>query len=186
MSYGDNIIYQRLAFEAAKIWNHWNEQLAKTSGLELPKGLSSRDKLWENCGFLRLSTDDTLSDHETTTLESLTAEGLRDTQYIIGNVEDEKRAQDGSRRFDKKFDALKRKERGQPLGGVFDSTAGFLRASKACLWVMHLARIAGVKFIFGDKGGLASLIKKDDGQVVGIQTTDGILHPAELVIVAGK
>ncbi|KAB8293065.1 hypothetical protein EYC80_007425 [Monilinia laxa] len=184
MSYGSDIMYQRLAMEGVKIWNEWNEQLSKTPNSELPKGLSSDDKLWENCGFLRLSEDDVLSDHELTTLVSLTNEGLRDTQYILGNVEDENRARDSFRRFDQKFDALKRKEKGQALRGVFDSTAGFLRASKACLWAMHLARKSGVKFVIGENGRLASLIKESDGKVVGVKTADGVSHRAELVIIA--
>jgi hypothetical protein len=52
---------------------------------------------------------------------------------------------------------------------------------------MHLARKAGVKFILGGKGRFESLLKSHDGsKIVGIKTTDGVSHPAELVVVAGK
>ena len=187
MSYGNDILSQRLAFEAAGIWKQWNDEISKTPSSELLKGLTPEDKLFENCGFLRLSADDKLSVHEETTLKGMTAESLRDTQYIIGNAEDEARAKQHPERFDLKVDALKRRERGQNLTGVFDATAGFVRASKACVWTTHLARKAGVKFILGDKGHFESLLKSPDGsKIVGIKTTNGIFHQAELVVVAGK
>jgi sarcosine oxidase/L-pipecolate oxidase len=187
MSYGNDILSQRLAFEAAAIWKQWNDEISKTPSSHLPKGLRPEDRLFENCGFLRLSADDKLSAHEETTLKGMTAEGLRDTQYIISNAEDEARAKQHLESFDLKFDVLKRRERGQNLTGVFGATAGFVRASKACVWTMHLARKAGVTFILGDKGRFETLLKSSGGsKMVGIKTTDGISHPAELVVVAGK
>jgi sarcosine oxidase/L-pipecolate oxidase len=187
MSYGEDLMYQRLAFQAADIWREWNKDLSRTPAAELPKGLVPEDRLFENCGFLRLSADDTLSQHETTTLANLTKEGMRDTQYVIGHEEDEKRARNSVARHDLKFDALKRKQRGQNLAGVFDSTAGFVRASKACVWAMHLARKCGVKFVLGDKGRMSSLIKQEDSsKIVGIKTADGVSHLADLVVIASK
>lgn len=187
LSYGQDIMHQRLAFEAAGLWEQWNEDLSKTPASELPNGLTPRDKLFEQCGYLRLSHDGKLSDHETMTLENLTKEGLRETQYTIGDAEDEKRAQNSAARHDRKFDALKRAERGQSLVGVFDSISGFTRASKAMVWTMHLARRLGVKFVLGEQGRLSTLLKSPDGlKINGIRTADGVSHMADLVIVAGK
>lgn len=183
MSYGEEVLYQRLAFEGLKTWEAWNQALATTPTHALPKGLKEGDQIWNNCGFLRLSADGKLSDHEKSTLANLTAQGLRDTQYIIGNTKDEERAR--TKGWHKKFDAMKRKERGQSLVGVLDTTAGFVDASKACTWVLHLARNAGVKFVLGNEVGRFEALVKENGRTVGLRTADGLKHKADLVIIAG-
>lgn len=184
LSYGEEVLYQRLAFEALPIWEAWNRELAATPTHKLPKGLKQGDNIWNNCGFLRLSADGKLSEHEKSTLANLTADGLRDTQYIIGDPRDEARAKANG--WHRKFDALKRKERGQNLVGVLDTTAGFVEASKACLWTLYLARKAGVKFVLGNEVGRVDCFLKERGRTVGIKTADGLEHKADLVILAGK
>jgi sarcosine oxidase/L-pipecolate oxidase len=77
MSYGNDILSQRLAFEAAGMWKKWNDEISKMLSSHLPKGLTPEDKLFENCGFFRLSADNKLSVHEETTLKGMTMEGLR-------------------------------------------------------------------------------------------------------------
>ncbi|KAH8800255.1 FAD dependent oxidoreductase [Xylogone sp. PMI_703] len=182
LSYGEEVLYQRLAFDGLTTWNAWNEELAATPARDLPKGFRPGDKVWDNCGFLRLSTDRNLSAHERSTLASLTADGLRDTQYIIGDPRDEERAK--SKGWDKKFDPFKRKERGRNLVGVLDTTAGFVEASKTCLWALHLVRKAGVKCVLGKEVGRCISFLKEKERTVGIKTADGLDHSAELVVLA--
>jgi sarcosine oxidase/L-pipecolate oxidase len=184
LSYGDEVLYQRLAFDGLTTWDAWNRELATTPTHKLPQGLKQGDRIWNNCGFLRLSADGKLSEHETSTLANLTADGLRDTQYVIGDPWDDARAKANG--WDKKFDALKRKERGQDLVGVLDTTAGFVEASKACLWTLYLARKAGVKFVLGNVVGRFDSFLKEKARTVGLKTADGLEHKAELVILAGK
>lgn len=184
LSYGNELLYQRLAFDGIASWNDWNAAIATSAPEDLPNGLTPQDLVWNNCGFLRLSIDGKLSDHERATLANMTREGLRDTQYVIGNVEDERRAR--LKGFEKKFDPFRRKQQGKDLTGVFDSTAGFVQASKACAWVMHLCRKAGVQFVLGEFAGQLTSFVKADGRTVGIQTADGLQHRADLVILAGE
>jgi sarcosine oxidase/L-pipecolate oxidase len=54
-SYGGATLYQDLAFEAMLKWREWNELLATTAGEELAPGIGPSCKLWDDCGFLRLS-----------------------------------------------------------------------------------------------------------------------------------
>src|ERR1700712_3895163 len=56
-SYGSEVEYQRLATEAAKLWDEWNDQIGATPDDELPERLrGGGGKLWWNVGFLRMSS----------------------------------------------------------------------------------------------------------------------------------
>lgn len=189
MSYGEEIDYQRLAFDGIPIWDSWNKQIQSSPVGELPKGLKPSDLVWNNCGFLRMSIDGQLSQIERATLANLSREGLRKTQYLIGDPEDENRAREkfGSDKWEKKSDPFRRKQLGKSLVGVFDSTAGFVEASKACIWVMHLCRKNGVRFVLGEKPGqVSSFLKNGSGKTTRILTADGVSHDAKLVILAGE
>jgi sarcosine oxidase / L-pipecolate oxidase len=86
-SYGDEIEYQRLAFEAAKLWEEWNEQLAVSDQSELPGVLQSGiRKLWWNCGYLRMSETAEYDEFELTTLQNMAKEGLRDSQFMVDDA----------------------------------------------------------------------------------------------------
>jgi sarcosine oxidase/L-pipecolate oxidase len=67
--------------------------------------------------------------------------------------------------------------------GVFDNTAGYVLASKACSWMLHLCQEAGVNLKLGDCGKFKEFVESE-GKVVGLKTTDGVTHHAGLVIVA--
>ncbi|KAI0123473.1 FAD dependent oxidoreductase [Xylariales sp. AK1849] len=187
MSYGEEIDYQRLAFEGVKIWDSWNKRIQSSSPEDLPRGLKPSDLIWNNCGFLRLSTDGQLSQSELATLANLSREGLRQTQYVLGDPDDEKRARVDFEAGDweKKSDPFSRKKMGKSLAGVFDSTAGFVKASQACTWTMHLCRKNGVRFVLGgEHGQVASFIKTKSGQTAGIRTVNGLEHYSDILILA--
>lgn len=81
-SYGTEIEYQRLATEAAKMWDEWNREILAASTDELPERLKNKDrKLWWNVGMLRMSCTSDLGDFETATLENMEREGIRETQF---------------------------------------------------------------------------------------------------------
>lgn len=83
-SYGSEIDYQRLATEAAGMWNEWNQQLASTPETELPNGLKEWNvdkKLWWNSGMLRMSATSEFGEFERETLENMEKEGIRDKQF---------------------------------------------------------------------------------------------------------
>ncbi len=189
MSYGQEIDYQRLAFDGVPVWESWNKAIRSSPAGDLPRGLKPSDLVWNNCGFLRMSIDGQLSEIERATLENLTREGLRQTQYVIGDPDDESRAREKLRKgeWEKKSDPFRRKKQGKSLVGVFDSTAGFVQASKACAWVMHLCRNSGVRFVLGERSGqVSSFIKDGGGRTTGIRTADGAGHSSKLVILAGE
>lgn len=85
-SYGDEIEYQKLAFEAAKLWEEWNEQIALADENHLPNVLrSGTRRLWWNCGYLRMSETDEYDDFERITLKNMEKEGIRATQFMVDN-----------------------------------------------------------------------------------------------------
>lgn len=86
LSYGTEIDYQRLAFEAGEIWKTWNEEIASASD-DLPKGLKSSDKLWYSTGMLRMSATKEYDEFELRTLENMEKEGLRGMQFMCDHPE---------------------------------------------------------------------------------------------------
>jgi sarcosine oxidase/L-pipecolate oxidase len=178
-SYGEKKLYQDMAFQAMKPWEEWNRQVrANTS---LPTGVSNEDKLWENCGFLRLG--DKFEKHEVQTQANF-PESMKHTQYMLS---DENRMRDAARDGipTTKLDPFGRAARGLKTEGVLDTTSGYVLASKACSWVLHLCKEAGVQTKFGQRGKFAQLVERA-GKIVGLRTADGLTHRADLVIVAAR
>ena len=84
-SYGEEIEYQRLASEAALLWEEWNQQLDEAisaGGDGLPEVLKHGDRrLWYNAGMLRKCAGPELGDFEMRTLENMEKDGLREEQF---------------------------------------------------------------------------------------------------------
>jgi sarcosine oxidase / L-pipecolate oxidase len=179
-SYGDAKLYQDLAFKAMPEWRKWNEMLAETSQDDLPPGLTPETKLWNNCGFLRLSRDG-LEESEVETQNNFPKE-IRHTQY---RVSDSRRRQDATTDgiLNTKMDPFGRLEKGLPTDGVLDMTAGFVLASRACAFALYHCRKLGVNAYLGPDYGLKSLIKKGK-KVIGLVTNDGNEHFGDIIIVA--
>jgi hypothetical protein len=76
---------------------------------------------------------------------------------------------------------------------VLDSLAGFVRCSNACAHYQKVAASQGVQFRFGQElGAVDSLVKEpsttepEKAKVIGLKTKDGVIHKADVVVVAGK
>ncbi|OKL62196.1 hypothetical protein UA08_02323 [Talaromyces atroroseus] len=181
LSYGTEIDYQRLAYEAGEIWKSWNKQIELGTN-NLPAGLEKEDKLWYSTGMLRMSATEDYGEFELRTLENMQKEGLREMQYMCDNPEDILRAR--SRGWGQKLDPLDKKKRLGYNTAVLDSTAGFVAADKACHWVWHLCQRAGVHFVQDPTRGKVTQIVDDGDKVIGIKTADGLEHHSDMVIVA--
>ncbi|KAI1405055.1 FAD dependent oxidoreductase [Hypoxylon fuscum] len=182
-SYGSEIEYQRLATEAARMWDEWNAEIAAAPADELPKPLRSDDrKLWWNVGMLRMSCEDELGAFELETLQNMEREGIREHQFRTDDDADIKRAKE--RGWTHKLDPCQRQERFGTHKAVLDSTAGFVYAYKSCAWAQHLAKKAGVKMLLDPVRGKVLDIKSREGRPL-VHTADGHGHSADLVIVAG-
>ncbi|KAK7730349.1 hypothetical protein SLS53_009049 [Cytospora paraplurivora] len=183
-SYGTEIEYQRLASEAALIWEEWNQQISETKDEDLPPGLREGErKLWWNVGMLRMATGKALGEFELRTLENMEKEGIRDKQFRTDDLNDVQRAKDLG--WAHKLDPSDRQQRFGVHKAVLDSSAGFVLAYKACTWARYLAEKAGVKFILDPgKGKVVTLEDGEDEKPI-VTTADGKRHKADLVVVAG-
>ena len=82
---------------------------------------------------------------------------------------------------------------GETYEAVLDSLAGFVRCSAACAHYQKVAAAKGVEFCFGPQEGTfdsfmeaESALEPGKKKVVGLRTKDGIVHDADVVVVAGK
>ena len=179
-SYGDAKLYQDLAFKAMPEWRRWNELVSETPPDDLPPGLTPDIQLWNDCGFLRLSKDG-LEASEIQTQKNFPSD-IKHTQY---RVSDEQRRRDAEADGipSSKIDPFGRLNRSLPTDGVLDMTAGFVLASRACAFGLHLCHKLGVHTYFGPDYGVKSLVRKDN-RVTGLITNDGNEHFGDIMIVA--
>ncbi|GAW16912.1 hypothetical protein ANO14919_063590 [Xylariales sp. No.14919] len=183
-SYGSKIEYQRLASQAAEIWDEWNQEIADLDDDELPEVLRRGERrLWYKCGFLRMGAGSEFGDFELQTLRNMEKEGVRDTQFKSDDDADVERASRSG--WAHKLDVCGRQERFGVHKAVLDSSAGFVVAYKACAWAQHLARKAGVEFILHHSKGKVVDIDTKDHQRPVVRTADGSTYEGDLVVVAG-
>ncbi|KAJ8130492.1 hypothetical protein O1611_g3140 [Lasiodiplodia mahajangana] len=186
-SYGSEIEYQRLASQAAEIWEEWNQEiasLAEAKEEELPGVLRSGErKIWNKCGFLRMGAGSEFGDVEVQTLKNMEKEGIRDTQFKSDDDADVERAVYSG--WAHKLDVCERQKRFGVHKAVLDSSAGFAVAYKACAWAQYLARKAGVEFILHPIKGKVLDIDTATAHRPIVRTADQMVHEADLVVVAG-
>lgn len=177
-SYGDELYYQRLAYEAREIWKEWNKELG--AGKEL----------FVESGMLRVQHSTYLDDLELQTLANMTKEGLRDTQYIVSDEEDVRRAEKNGWAHKLLKFPVPGTDGKETFEAVLDTTAGYVFPSKACAYIAGKLRKSGTQFVEGpEKGVFASLLVEgsdDSKRAIGIVTKDGKEHSADLVIMACK
>ncbi|KAI5919583.1 FAD dependent oxidoreductase [Camillea tinctor] len=201
-SYGTEIEYQRLATEAAGLWEEWNRDIASVAAdadtaADTPErkallstllrgdgdgGDESKLKLWWNVGMLRMSCKEEFGSFEMETLENMEKEGIRDYQFRSDDEQDLARAKE--RGWAHKLDPCQRQERFGVHKAVLDSTAGFVAAYKSCAWAQYLAKKAGVKTLLDPVRGKVVDITSKDNHPVAV-TADGVEHVADLIVVAG-
>ncbi|KAL1632295.1 hypothetical protein SLS56_003710 [Neofusicoccum ribis] len=132
----------------------------------------SREDLFVDCGMLRVQPTDELGALERETLANMERAGLRDTQFVKSYLADRAPAH-------KTYEA------------VLDSLAGFTRCSDACAHFQKMAAAKGVVFKFGpQEGAFDSLVEEKLPKsatlkrVIGLKTKDGIMHKADVTVVA--
>jgi sarcosine oxidase/L-pipecolate oxidase len=141
--------------------------------------------------MLRIQPSDHLSTLEKETLANMERDGLRDTQFVKSNPEDCQRAEKLGWKG-RILDFRLIDSPGRSFEAVLDSTAGFVRCSNACAHYQKVAVDKGVKFYLGPEGVVDSLVKVTSNlepgkeKVTGLTTENGILHEADVVVVAGK
>ncbi|KAF7194289.1 L-pipecolate oxidase [Pseudocercospora fuligena] len=180
-SYGGEQLYQNLAFKAMPEWERWNRELAATPRSELPKSLDPNISLWHNSGFLRLSKNG-LEAKEIETQQNFPS-SIKHTQYRIS---DSKRRTEATKSGipASKLDPFNRLQRNLSVDGILDTTAGYVLASRACAWALHLVQKSGhVTTHFGPNNALQSLMKTKN-RITGIVTTGIERHTADFVLVA--
>ena len=183
-SYGTKLHYQQLAMEGRQKWISEDDR----------RGFVEPDeKLFVNSGMLRVQPSDHLGALEKETLANMERDGLRDTQFVKSNPEDRSRAHEGGWE-DKLLEFnIPNHSAGETYEAVLDSLAGFVRCSAACAHYQKVAAAKGVEFCFGPQEGTfdsfmeaESALEPGKKKVVGLRTKDGIVHDADVVVVAGK
>ncbi|KAL4757676.1 FAD dependent oxidoreductase [Aspergillus foveolatus] len=176
-AYGSQIEYQNLALDAISRWREWNNEIK--SGKTGPPGFTAKDVLFVNNGNLTLTSSETLPEFEKQTIKSMTEVGLANTQIVLMNSSDVERATANG--FGFAINPLNRKKN----FGLLDTQGGFVYADKACRFALQKAKSLGVRFILGGtKGTLSKLLYDATSRVIGVQTTDGESHLAELTIMS--
>lgn len=177
-SYGNELQYQRLAYEAREAWKRWNDELGP--GREL----------FVASGMLRVQHARELDESEKRTLENMAAEGLRDTQFVLSSDDDQRRAQERGWAHKLLRFAIPKTDVRETFEAVLDSTAGYVYPSRACAYLADKLRKKGAEFVEGaEEGEFASFVVAGSGdskRVTGIRTKDGKEHFADLVIMACK
>ncbi|KAF4332238.1 sarcosine oxidase [Fusarium beomiforme] len=113
------------------------------------------------------------------TIENMANVGLRHTQIDLSKADDVDRAK--KQGFDFALNAFELKGN----SGLLDIQSGFVYADKACRFALHKAQTLGVQFIFGEgKGKFSSFVENPESRITGVRTADGVVHPAELTVMA--
>ena len=136
------------------------------------RGFKERDsgegRLFVNSGMLRVQPSEELSALEKETLANMERDGLRHTQFVKSDPVDRQRAQDTGwlvklLEFDIPNSSPK-----VLYESVLDSTAGFLRCSRACAYYQKVAAAKGVQFYFGPESGAVKALNKENSQATGV------------------
>lgn len=79
-AYGSQTEYQDLSTEAIASWKQWNLDLE--SGVDVPPGMSSVDRVFVQCGSLSLTDSEELPEFEKATVRNMEAAGHYNTQLV--------------------------------------------------------------------------------------------------------
>lgn len=115
------------------MWISWNKEIANSNDVELPKPLTPRDKLLEECGVYYLSSgEDRLDTHFQQSLDTLeqTAPDIRKQIYLRGDQKEETRlAEDKCQKWNAKYRVADKLAKGN-AHGFLDTSGGVMYAYK--------------------------------------------------------
>jgi sarcosine oxidase/L-pipecolate oxidase len=163
-----------LALEAMEAWSMWNTEVDHP--------------LFVQCGWARINERGEFPQVEIEDIETMERLGLRESQYRLDDLIDRERAM--SEGLGSEIDPFAQVARGIPLGGVFDSSAGFVRAADACTFTLKKIKRLGVNVVGGPAGSVVELLQPhsrpnhERPRVMGVRTEDGQHHYSDVVIVA--
>uniref|UniRef100_A0A0B7JQC7 FAD dependent oxidoreductase domain-containing protein n=2 Tax=Bionectria ochroleuca TaxID=29856 RepID=A0A0B7JQC7_BIOOC len=176
-AYGSQTHHQELALDAITHWKRWNTEIQ--TGQNLPPGFTTSDKLFVNNGNLSMTLSPELSQFEKDTIQNMAKVGRANTQIVLTDPTDVDRAKASG--FDFAINPFNR----QDNFGILDIQAGFVYADKACRFVLHKAQSLGVQTVLGGaKGTFAGFVQDTTSKITGVRTADGIVHGAEMTIMA--
>lgn len=175
--YGSQVEYQELALDALSQWREWNTEIEAGKGL--PPGFTSQDRLFVNNGVLVMNSDASLTQFEVDSIRNMTASGYAGTQIDLTSPDEVDHAVAGGFGF-----AVNPFGRSKNYGQL-DTTGGFVYADRACCFALHKAKALGVKTVLGgSKGTFSTLLRDQTSKIIGVKTTGGGSHLAELTIMA--
>lgn len=176
-AYGTEVWYQELALDAITKWKQWNDEIK--TGKTTPPGFSANDEIFVNNGTLTISSDPSLTQFDKDTIKNMSNVGLASTQIDASSPSDVARAKANG--FGFALDAFKLKGN----SALLDTQSGFAYANKACRFALHKAETLGVKVVFGEsQGKFSSFLEDAASRITGVRTADGVVHPAELTVMA--
>lgn len=140
------------------------------------------DRVFINNGHFTLSDEAELPEFERQSVANTSRAGEEPTQLVTNDPNDEALAVAKGRGYC--MDPFRRAQRGLNNVGLVDTIGGTAIADKACRFALHKAQSLGVKFTFGTEAGCLVKLVYDGGRVSGINTRDGKLHKAKLVVLA--
>lgn len=140
------------------------------------------DRVFINNGHLTLSDEPELPEFERQSVANTSRAGEEPTQLVTNDPKDVALAVAKGRQYC--MDPFRRSQRGLNNVGLVDTIGGTAIADKACRFALYKAQRLGVKFTFGVETGCLVNLVHDGGRVMGINTRDGKLHKAKLVVLA--
>ncbi|KAH3669509.1 hypothetical protein OGAPHI_001630 [Ogataea philodendri] len=181
-SYGDDALYEKLAYQAQDVWLQWNSEIEQ--GLYKDAGFGEKDILLDNCGFLRMFKE-SISDYEKDTINTMAKNGRRDVQVLTTDQADMDRIR--GTRWEKMMDPANRKARALPYVGVLETTGGFTHASRAIYFLYtKCTAMKNIQFATGQAGEFVRFATDtaDPQTVLGVVTADGQQYLGDRVLLA--
>ena len=188
-AYGHEVWYQDLTMEAIRLWEAWNEDYAARRRQQVDRGgqnVIRDDRIYVNGGNYHFgNTGHGLNAFEKESVKNIRAAGLGKTQYLfnLDPKEAERAKADG---YGYAVDPFRLATNSNKYEGYFDAIGGYVYADKACRYALDLAQRLGVHFVLDRQAGrfVQFVQQGHDGAVTGIETADGKIHSASVVIIA--
>lgn len=183
-SYAEKDYYHRLALRAETHFRKWDTEVRQLDPQSEQAAVFHDLKIFSHSGMVSLDDTDQLSVDQQNSLKDFEKSGLRHTQYVINDANDQDRAILNGWGHKLNPANVKQNPHLKQVNGVLDTTSGLLHASSAMIYVHTKLLALGVKFVTGINGEVVSIIDNGEGRVDGVVTKDGKSHRAGLTIFA--